>query len=85
MTPPKKQISSLEKDRLLSFINFAQQTARLNRLTFSHVEQHKLFKIYEHELSNLTGIQLNLTTSDDQERIWMSVARVQESQPPPIK
>jgi hypothetical protein len=75
------KIPSIEKERLLSLIEFAQQAARMNKAAIPRVEQHKLFKLYEHELSGLPGIKLNLNSSDGEDELWMSVARLQETTP----
>ena len=79
------QNPSIEKVRLLSLIEFAQQAARMNKAAIARVEQHGLFKLYEHELSGLPGIKLNLNSSDSEDELWMSVARLQETKPARIK
>lgn len=76
---------SIEKARLLSLIEFAQQAARMNSKAVARVEQHGLFKLYEHELFDLPGIKLNLTPTEGEDELWMSVARLQETRPPDIK
>lgn len=76
---------SIEKDRLLSLIEFAQQAARMNSKAVARVEQHGLFKLYEHELFDLPGIKLNLASTEGEDELWMSIARLQETRPPEIK
>lgn len=76
---------SIEKVRLLSLIEFAQQAARMNKAAIARVEQHGLFKLNEYELSGLPGIKLNLNSSDSEDELWMSVARLQETKPARIK
>ena len=76
---------SIEKARLLSLIEFAQQAARMNSKSVARVEQHGLFKLYEHELFDLPGIKLNLTPTEGEDELWMSIARLQETRPPEIK
>ena len=76
---------SIEKARLLSLIEFAQQAARMNSKAVARVEQHGLFKLYEHELFDLPGIKLNLTPTEGEDELWMSIARLQETRPPDIK
>ena len=76
---------SIEKERLLSLIEYAQQAARMNSKAVARVEQHGLFKLYEHELFDLPGIKLNPASTDEEDELWMSIARLQESRPPAIK
>lgn len=75
---------SIPKDRLVSLIKFAQQAARLNGASVARVEQHKQFKIFEHELLGLPGIQFDTGTSDAGDELWMTVARLQENKPPKL-
>ena len=76
---------SIEKDRLLSLIEFAQQASRMNSKSVARVEQHGLFKLYEHELFDLPGIKLNLASTEGDDELWMTIARLQETRPPEIK
>ncbi len=76
---------SIEKERLLSLIEFAQQAARMNSKAVARVEQHGLFKLFEHELFDLPGIKLNLASTEEQDELWMSIARLHEARPPEIK
>lgn len=84
-TVQEVQNIGIEKERLLSLIDFAQQAARLNSAAVAQVEQHKLFKLYEHELSDFPGIHLNLVATEGEDELWMSIARLQETRPPEIK
>lgn len=76
---------NIEKERLLSLIEFAQQAARMNRKAVARVEQHGQFKLYEHELHDLPGIKLNLTSTESEDDLWMSVTRLHETRPPEPK
>ena len=76
---------SIEKARLLSLIEFAQQAARMNSKSVARVDQHGLFKLYEHELFDLPGIKLNLNPAEEEEELWMSITRLHETRPPEIK
>src|SRR3989344_4033465 len=76
---------SIEKERLLSLIEFAQQAARMNSKAVARVEEHGLFKLYEHELIDLPGIKLSLASTEGQDELWMSIARLQEIRPPEVK
>lgn len=76
---------SIEKGRLLSLIEFAQQAARMNSKSVARVEQHGLLKLYEHELFDLPGIKLNLASTEGEDELWMTIARLQETRPPEIE
>lgn len=76
---------SIQKERLLSLIEFAQQAARMNSKAVARVEQHGLFRLYEHDLVDLPGIKLNPTSTEEEDELWMSIARLQETRPPEIK
>lgn len=71
---------SIEQDRLLSLIEFAQQAARLRTNPASAVTQHGGFSLWEHQLRGLPGTALN---SEDE--IWLSVERRHETRPPAIQ
>jgi len=48
---------SVERDRLLSLIEFSQQSARLRGKPAATVAAHHLFALYEHEIQGLPGIR----------------------------
>ena len=73
---------SIEKDRLLSLIEFAQQSARLRAKPVSSVAQHNQFALYEHQLQSLPGIHLNENGSESGDEIWLVVERMHERQAP---
>ncbi len=75
---------SIEKQRLLSLIEFAQQSARLRSKPASSVSQHGLFALYEHNLQGLPGIRLNAMGADNEDEIWLTVERLHERRPPEI-
>ncbi len=73
---------STERERLLSLIEFAQQSARLRGKPTANVSEHGLIAIYEHEIQGLPGIQLAIEGRDGAEEIWLSVERLHETKPP---
>lgn len=75
---------SIEKDRLRSLIEFAQQSARLRSKPTATVSAHGLFALYEHELQGLPGIRINVSGPDDPDEIWLAVERLHEMMPPDI-
>lgn len=75
---------SVERDRLLSLIEFSQQAARLRGKPVANVTAHNLFSIYEHEIQRLPGIQVNINGVASEDEIWLSVERLHELQPPDI-
>ena len=72
----------LEKERLLSLIEFTRQSARLRDKPTANVKSHGLFARFEHEIQALPGIRLN--GSDPDGDIWLSVERLSETRPPAI-
>ena len=75
---------SIERDRLLSLIEFAQQSARLRGKPAATVAAHGLFALYEHELRGLPGIRINVAGPDSEDEIWLTVARLHETRPPNV-
>lgn len=75
---------SIENQRLVSLIEFAQQSARLRAKTASTVGQHRQFALYERDLQGLSGIRLNTEDSDGDDGAWLVVERISETRPPDI-
>ena len=75
---------SLTEERLLSLIEFAQQSARLKLNPTKDVCRHGIFHRFEHELISLPGININ-PSADDEDEIWLSLERLTETQPPEPK
>src|SRR5216683_1449550 len=75
---------SIENQRLVSLIEFAQQSARLRTKTASTVGQHRQFALYEREIQGLSGIRLNTEDSDGDDGAWLVVERISETRPPDI-
>src|ERR1035438_347715 len=73
---------SIENQRLVSLIEFAQQSARLRAKTASTVGQHRQFALYERDIQGLSGIRLNTEDSDD--GAWLVVERISETRPPDV-
>jgi len=70
---------SLERDRLLSLIEFSQQSARLRGKPAATVAAHRLFALYEHEIRGLPGIRLNIEGPESEDEIWLAVERLHET------
>jgi hypothetical protein len=75
---------SIEKDRLLSLIEFSQQSARLRGKPAATVAAHGLFALYEHEIQGLPGIHINVNGPDSEDEIWLTIERLHETRPPDI-
>jgi hypothetical protein len=75
---------SIEQERLISLIEFAQQSARLKSKPASTIAQYSLFAIYEHNLQGLPGIRLNVNDTENSDEIWLVVERMHERKPPEI-
>jgi hypothetical protein len=75
---------SIENQRLVSLIEFAQQSARLRAKTASTVGQHRQFALYERDIQGLSGIRLNTADSDGDDGPWLVVERLSETRPPDV-
>jgi len=75
---------SIERDRLLSLVEFAQQSARLRSKPAATVTQHGLFAFYEHQMQGLPGIRVNVNGAESEDEIWLAVERQREMWPPEI-
>ncbi len=75
---------SIERDRLLSLIEFSQQSARLRGKPAATVAAHGLFALYEHEIQGLPGIRINVNGPDSEDEIWLAVERLHETRPPDV-
>jgi hypothetical protein len=77
---------SIEQERLLSLVEFAQQSARLRTAPAANISQHRIFALPEHQLQGLPGVGLNGgngNVGDDE--IWLSIERRRETKPPDMK
>jgi very-short-patch-repair endonuclease len=74
----------VEKDRLLSLIEFSQQSARLRGKSACTVAAHGLFSLCEHEIQGLPGIRINGNGTDGEDEVWLAVERLHESAPPDV-
>ncbi|MEQ1897626.1 MAG: AAA domain-containing protein [Vicinamibacterales bacterium] len=75
---------NVEKTRLLSLIEFSQQSARLRSKAVATVAAHGHFALYEHEIQGLPGIRLNVNGPENEDEIWLAVERLHEMRPPGI-
>ena len=75
---------SFEKNRLISLIEFAQQSAKLRSKPATTVAGHNLFSLHEHEIRGLPGIQLNVLVDNGEDEVWLSVSRLRETRPPEV-
>ena len=66
---PSKYIKTLEVDRLLSLIEFAQQSARLKLNPTKNVGGHGIFHRFEQDLISLPGIHFN--SGEDEDELWL--------------
>ncbi len=75
---------SVERTRLLSLIEFSQQSARLRGKPAATIAAHGLFALYEHEIQGLPGIRINVNGRESDDEIWLAVERLHETRPPDI-
>ena len=67
---------SVERNRLLSLIEFSQQSARLRGKPATTVAAHGLFALYEHEIQGLPGICLNVNGTESDDEIWLAAIQL---------
>ena len=77
-------VMSLERDRLLSLIEFSQQSARLRGKPAATLAAHGLFSLYEREIQGLPGIRVNVNGPESDDEIWLAVKRLHEIRPPDV-
>ncbi|MEI7900860.1 MAG: AAA domain-containing protein [bacterium] len=77
-------LMSVERNRLLSLIEFCQQSARLRGKPAASVAAHGLFALYEHEIQGLPGIRINVNAPESEDEIWLAVERLHEMRPPDV-
>lgn len=75
---------SVERDRLLSLIEFSQQSAQLRSRPAATVAAHGLFALYEHEIQGLPGIRIDVNGPESENEIWLAVERLHETRPPNV-
>ena len=69
-------VAMIEWQRLISLIEFAQQSAALKGSPVSDVANHRTFSEYEHSLQGLPGLHFNDGADDDE--VWLRVDRLHE-------
>lgn len=73
---------TIERDRLLSLIEYSQQYARSRSKSAATITSHGLFVLYEHALQGLPGYRLNVNDPEVADEIWLAVKRLHETRPP---
>lgn len=76
---------SVERERLISLIEFTQQSVRLRGKPVSTVDAHRMFALSEHEIQGLPGIRLNINGTDNEDEVWLTVERFHETKPPEVR
>jgi very-short-patch-repair endonuclease len=74
----------IEKGRLISLVEFVQQSARLRAKPTYTVAQHGQFSIFEHQFRELPGVHLNAGDAESGDEIWLVIERLHEQKPPEI-
>ena len=71
-------MTDVYNSRLFELIEYARQTALMSDVPKSEVEDYKIFTEYEHNLKDLPGVQINASSADSEDEIWLSVGRLRE-------
>jgi len=71
-----------QRSRLISIIDFAEQSVRLRSKPPTTVAAQALFELREDELEGLPGVRVNTSSPDGEDEVWLSVDRLHEIKPP---
>ena len=73
-----------KKSRLLSLIEFVQNSAKLLSKPVATVAAHGFFTLHEQEIQGLPGIRINGGNAENEDEVWLAVKRLHETKPPEI-
>jgi len=66
----------IQRERLLSLIEFTQQSARLRTKPVAAIADHRTpFALYEHDVQALPGIRINVNDLESEDEIWLAIQR----------
>ena len=68
--------------RFLGFMDYAIQTALMRSTPAKNISQHKEFAKLENQFTGLPGVSVNPANTGSEDEIWLSVARLYETEPP---
>lgn len=71
-------------ERLSSLIEFAKQSALMQKTPSLTVAQHRAFSAYESRVQSLPGIELG-RLNEGEDEIWLRLERLHESRPPSVE
>lgn len=74
-----------ELSRLVSIIEYAQQSARMKASPVASVTAHDLFALWEKAAQGRIGVLVNPDAGVEDDERWLVVQRLQQSNPPAIK
>jgi hypothetical protein len=73
---------TIEQERLISIIEFAQQSARLASKPAATISQHNSFSLFEEKAQGRPALHFNQTEEDTEREIWLVIERLHETTPP---
>ena len=71
--------------RLVSIIEYAQQSARMKASPVASVTSHDLFALWEKAAQGRVGVLVNPDAAAEDDERWLVIQRLQQSNPPTIK
>src|SRR5262245_54565329 len=74
---------SIQRQRLLALLDYAQQSVKLRSKVVPNVVDHGRFHLFEHQLATLDGVRLDDSGQDGEDEVWLSVPRPPAPQLPP--
>ncbi len=76
---------TIELSRVVSIIEYAQQSARMKASPVASVTSHDLFTLWEQAAQGRIGVLVNPDTKEENDERWLVIQRLQQSNPPSIK
>jgi very-short-patch-repair endonuclease len=73
---------AIEQERLISIIEFAQQSARLSSKPAAAISQHNSFVLSEEKAQGRPALHFNQTEQETEREIWLVIERLHETPPP---
>ncbi|HWA14440.1 MAG TPA: AAA domain-containing protein, partial [Burkholderiales bacterium] len=73
----------IQQRRLLSLVDYAQQTLRTRSRPVSNVAEHGSFLLFDHQAAAIEGLVLDSTGPDGNDEIWLSVPKPEAPGVPP--
>ncbi len=71
-----------ELSRLISIIEYAQQSARMKASVVASIASHDIFALWEEAAQGRVGVLVNPDAREESDERWLVIQRLQQSHPP---